>query len=176
MRRLRSDAIDLAGQRFTRLVVLRATGERLRRSTAWACRCDCGQDFLTNTHDLRSANTKSCGCLKRDVVRSKAVTHGATRGSTQTPEYRAWFHMKERCSKPTHPEWKNYGALGVSVCARWLDSFEHFLADMGMRPEKHSLDRINVFGNYEPSNCRWADAKTQTQNRRKNYGRQPAAG
>lgn len=82
------------------------------------------------------------------------------------PEYEAYKDMKKRCLNPKHKGYKNYGGRGISVCERWLESFDNFKADMGNRPPGKSLDRIDNSGNYEPSNCRWATAKEQIANRR----------
>jgi hypothetical protein len=83
------------------------------------------------------------------------------------PEYKAWIAMKYRCLKPYTPNYKYYGARGITVCDRWLNSYENFLADMGPRPSiSHSLDRIDFNGNYEPGNCRWATKAQQSVNRR----------
>lgn len=96
-------------------------------------------------------------------------THGATVGGKRTPEYITWLSMRQRCCDPSHTSWKNYGARGVTVCERWKDSFENFLADLGPKPSrKHSLDRITATGNYEPGNCRWTTHKEQQNNRRNN--------
>jgi len=95
--------------------------------------------------------------------------HGHAKGK-RTPEYRAWHDMKQRCQNPHHREWKNYGKRGITICPRW-QSFKAFYIDMGPRPSPgHSLDRINnESGSYEPSNCRWADKKTQDRNKRTNH-------
>lgn len=84
-----------------------------------------------------------------------------------SPEYRAWANMKHRCCNPAANGFSNYGGRGITVCERWVESFEAFLADMGPRPSpKYSLDRIDNAGNYEPQNCRWATATEQSRNRR----------
>lgn len=88
----------------------------------------------------------------------------------RSPERRSWYHMKERCKNPNSKDYPQYGGRGISVCARWDESFANFIADMGQRPsDRHSLDRIDVNGNYEPSNCRWADALEQARNKRNNH-------
>lgn len=165
---------DLTNKRFGRLFVTgRADVEN--RQPYWSCWCDCGKDVAVRSDALRAGITQSCGCLgieRRAAATSlKSVTHGLTRGKRgqqrQPAEYRAWSNMRQRCNNPNNHKFKDYGARGISVCVRW-ESFENFLADMGNHPGKgYSLDRIDVNGNYEPSNCRWADAKTQANNKRK---------
>ena len=89
-------------------------------------------------------------------------------GMTYTPEYNSWCAMKSRCYNPNNEDYYNYGAVGVSVCERWLHSFTTFLADMGMKPSsEHTLDRINGSGDYCPENCRWATRQQQGRNVRK---------
>ncbi|HEY1814872.1 MAG TPA: hypothetical protein VGG74_21140 [Kofleriaceae bacterium] len=117
--------------------------------------------------------TRSCGCLKRDAdarwIESNTKHGDAPHDGERSPEYSAWAAAIQRCTNPENQSFKNYGARGISVCARWLGNrgFTNFLADMGRRPSsKHSIDRINNDGNYEPSNCRWATAKQQARNKR----------
>jgi hypothetical protein len=151
--------IDLAGQRFGRLTVV-SYGKNAREG--WFCRCDCGVEWFVPSGSLRNGSTRSCGCLKRDEMSQRLRTHGGA----FMPEYKIWEAMRRRCSKPSDPSYKNYGARGISVCERWLD-YGNFLADMGKRPTpKHTLDRTNNDGNYEPGNCHWATRSEQAKNRR----------
>lgn len=162
-------AIDMAGERIGRLVV----SGRVRTDDGkawWLCRCDCGEQKVVLGSSLRRANaTRSCGCLGREKATGAPRTHGHSVGGTMTPTYRAWRAMKYRCYVETCSFYPLYGGRGITVCDRWLESFENFLADMGERPKEPkglSLDRIDNDGDYEPGNCRWATAKQQARNRR----------
>ena len=129
--------------------------------TQYVCLCLCGNTVIVRQPYLKSGHTRSCGCLRRDSV----ITHG----KAKTKAYRSWVAMKQRCSNPKARRFAEYGGRGISVCERWKDSFENFLADMGEPPtSKHSIDRIDVNGNYEPGNCRWATILEQAQNTRTN--------
>lgn len=152
--------IDLTGETFGRLSVLRRE-ENDKRGTIWTCLCECGVQKVVSTQLLRTGHAKSCGCLQREAWCK--TTHGAT----NTKAFRAWQMMKNRCTNKNHKDWLYYGIRGITFCERW-GSFENFLADMGPPEGDVSLDRIDVNGNYEPANCRWADSKTQARNRRNN--------
>jgi hypothetical protein len=119
---------------------------------------------------------KSCGCQKSISIAAARTIHGANRRGKRTPEYRAWVGMHERCSNPRHKKFYLWGGRGIKFDPRW-DSFERFFEDMGPKPEPkrlYSLDRVNVNGNYEPSNARWADAHTQRMNQRAMLARKAA--
>jgi len=151
--------------KFERLTVKRKYGVNRHRKITWLCECDCGNVVVVAGTELRSGNTGSCGCLHVDII----TKHGESAlGRNHSAEYRAWNNMKSRCGICRERDFRNYGARGISICDRWK-SFENFLEDMGRRPSnKHSLDRIDVNGNYCKENCRWATLSQQGRNRRNN--------
>jgi hypothetical protein len=158
--------IDMRWQRVGRLLVLHQQGqEPISRAALWLCRCDCGSTALVTGSALRKANTKSCGCLRRDLGRIKTLTHGQSRRGQWSQTYRTWANMHWRVKSSSARNAPYYRDRGITVCARWT-SFELFLADMGPRPFGKSLDRINNDLGYGPNNCRWATAQQQSQNRR----------
>jgi len=153
---------DVSGKRFGRLVVLSYAGSKNRESL-WLCRCDCGKEKIVKRGSLTEGHTKSCGCLFR-----KSNGDASTRkGQQRSREYAAWAGMISRCENKKNASWHNYGGRGIKVCERWRKSYANFIADVGRRPsERHSLDRIDVNGDYEPANVRWATTKQQQKNRR----------
>lgn len=153
---------DLAGRTFGRLTVHKYAG-RDSKHRFWKCRCSCGRKTVSRTDALIGGKANSCGCLNIEHIKVVATTHGKHR----TPEYRAWNGMLYRCTNPRSKSFKDYGGRGIVVCERWRHSFENFYADMGQRPsKKHSIDRKDNDGNYEPGNCRWATRSAQNSNRR----------
>jgi len=156
-RQLRSRTIDLTGQRFARWVVLAFHDYTSRGSARWLCLCGCGERKVVDGSSLRSGRSKSCGCFRRE-----AKTHG----QCYTKIYFVWSGMRARCRNPKAQDYKNYGGRGIRVCERW-EKFENFLADMGEAPSGTTLDRVDVNGDYEKSNCRWATRRVQARNQRR---------
>lgn len=154
--------IDITGKRFGRAVAVSYVG-RQKAHARWECLCDCGNRFLALATNLKTGNTNSCGCLKKEVCKTVNIKHGAS----DTSIYNIWIGMIRRCSDKNNPAYKNYGARGITVCERWK-SFENFLNDMGHRPSGMSIDRINNDHGYSKENCRWATPKQQSLNSRRN--------
>lgn len=160
------------GERYGRLTVIaeavRYVSPRGQIHGQVICKCDCGQIATVRTNNLRSGTTTSCGCAKRESS-IESGRRRATHGMRRTPTYATWVSMKSRCTNPRLKEYIHYGGRGITVCDRWRESFENFLADMGPRPPGTSLDRINGDMGYAPDNCRWATDVQQQRNRRNNF-------
>jgi hypothetical protein len=155
----------LHGQRFGKLTVLHHAGVTAAGKTLWQCACDCGGSAVVTTGTLRNGRSKSCGCWRRIHAAKINFSHGHSRNGARSSTLESWRGMKARCLNPNNKDYKTYGGRGITVCQRWL-KFENFLADMGQRPKNKTIDRKDSDGDYEPSNCHWANATTQSRNRR----------
>jgi hypothetical protein len=150
---------DLVGHKYGRLLVVAKSNKRFSGRVCWLCLCDCGIYKVVRANALRNGITKSCGCLNREIITTQYLTHGQTGSRT----YRAWQDMKTRCRRDSR-----YKDVGITVCIRWLGSFELFLNDVGECPPGLTLDRIDGTKGYEPGNCRWATTFEQARNTKKN--------
>lgn len=159
---------DLSGKTFGRLTVISYSHFTVSKTGTrhfWNCKCSCGKLVKVRGDGLKR-KSKSCGCLHRDIVRALMTTHGDCTGYERTKEYQTWYAMKDRCTNEVCKEYHNYGGRGIRVCERWI-KYENFLYDMGRAPTpKHSIERCNNEGNYEPKNCKWATVIEQVYNRR----------
>lgn len=157
----------LAGKKFGRVRVLhRAKKSPQDGFVYWRCVCDCGRTFSVRGHNLKSGNTRSCGCYHKENLSKRNTVHGLARRGHKHPLYVMWCSMWKRCTNPNTKKYNRYGGRGIRVCKRWR-LFSNFITDMGKRPRGASLDRINNDGNYTPANCRWATWKQQANNRKR---------
>jgi hypothetical protein len=165
--------IDLTGKKFGTLKVLSfhsKTRKNGKTKVLWNCLCDCGKTVAKSGELLRDGKTKSCGDNKHNIATWSAIGRSNKKElSRNTSECWAWRSAKCRCSCPTHKQYSDYGGRGITMCEEWQDNYEAFYEYMGPKPGKEwTLDRIDVNGNYEPGNVRWATHEQQQQNKRAN--------
>lgn len=161
---LKGRGLDLTGLKFGKLTVVEKTGLKKNGSFEWLCICDCGNEKKVITPSLRNGNTKSCGCYHVESAKMKDNKF-KKHGMHNTPTYKTWQQMKSRCYDTSNFSYSFYGAKGITVCDRWIESFENFLEDMGVRPPRTSIDRIDNSKGYFKENCRWQTVKQQANNR-----------
>jgi hypothetical protein len=155
------ERLRIEGQRFGRWAVLSFAG--IRNGHSYFCvKCDCGSNKTILGRSLKNGESKSCGCLRRELSAVRLRRHGLY----GTPSHVSWVAMLSRCRNPHNCKFPLYGGRGIRVCARWRRSFLEFYKDMGPRPKGTTLDRRHSDGNYTKRNCRWATALQQAQNKR----------
>lgn len=160
-------AIDITGQRFSRLVALGPVEHTVNKSVRWLCQCDCGDTNIVPAKSLRFGDIQSCGCLSRDKSRQRRTTHG----KSATSIYRIWRLMITRCENPHHKAYHHYGGRGIGVCPEWRASFEDFEFYVAQLPRYsepgYKLDRIDNDDGYKPGNVKWSTQAQQLRNTRR---------
>lgn len=161
---------DLSGKKFGRLTVIKLHGRNASQKITWDCKCECGKMTVVIGAELKKGTTKSCGCYKTDKAKSRAK-HGLSNSRLRSK----WRFMIQRCENPKSVSYKNYGGRGIKVCDEWHDlntfakwAFENGYQEVNNKHE-YTIDRIDVNGNYEPSNCRFVNMKKQCRNKRYNH-------
>lgn len=177
-------ALDITGERFGKLTAIECVGHVEKSGYLWRCKCDCGNETVQLVKCLRSGNVKSCGCLRDEKIALVNMKHGKSHKSRL---YHVWTGMRDRCNNPNNTHFNSYGGRGICVCEEWNDfpTFEAWAMASGYDPDAAygdcTIDRIDVNGNYEPSNCRWITLKEQFKNTQrtgnvgKNSGRKSVA-
>ncbi|OHW63124.1 hypothetical protein EUAN_09080 [Andreesenia angusta] len=160
---------DLTGKKFGKLTVIKFIGVT-KYKPFWLCECDCGNFAEVTSGNLKSGGTKSCGCIRIEMLTKRNTSHGMANQSHRHPLYKRWASMKQRCCNENAISFKNYGGRGIQVCDEWKNdylSFYNWAVNNGFR-EDLELDRIDNDGNYTPKNCRWTTIENNQLNKRTN--------
>lgn len=160
--------LNLTNKTFGRLTAIERMPNNGRR-TAWKFLCSCGVEKIINSETVTDGRVNSCGCLQKESITQRSLKHGHSINRKSTKELKSYAHAKSRCYNKNDPKYKNYGLRGIKMCDAWLNDASQFLKDMGKAPSpKHSIERIDVNGDYEPSNCIWATNHDQSRNKTTN--------
>lgn len=161
---------DIKGVKFGLLTAIEDVGADKFGSRIWRCFCDCGNETSKEVRKLKTGKNPHCGCLIKSKDKAEKKGQYKTHSMTGTPTYSVWANMNQRTTNPNRPDYIHYGGRGIGVCDRWVvskgGSFENFLLDMGEKPDKLSLERLNNDEDYSPENCVWADETTQNYHQR----------
>lgn len=160
-------AIQMINVKFGRLKVISQATPTKDNHKRWLCECECGNNVIVDGRDLRKGATKSCGCLLREKVSDRIIKMNTKHGDAHTRLYHIWQNMKDRCYRAKNKHYKDYGGRGITVCNEWFDyiTFKKWSINNGYQSNL-TIDRIDVNGNYEPSNCRWITIQEQQRNKR----------